>query len=90
MSKVRILKIVNWKNKEYAYVADDEPKDFCSLCCLYPQCASILKNDIRKYEISELPMTLCAQTAAELNTPFGMFLKPKEAEEYVKENNDSV
>ena len=86
--KARINKIINWKEKEYAHIIEDEPNQFCDLCAFSELCGKVNSKEL-PYE--ESPMAICAHLCLEANdTHFAMFIEASKAENYIKARNDSI
>lgn len=69
--KSKIGKIINWKGKEYAYLIDEEPAEFCDCCVFRKECAMVLSKELA-YE--ESPMKICSDLSEEFNTNFANFI----------------
>lgn len=79
--KAKIYKIINWKGKEYAYIIEDEPWEFCDICSFRDICSKVLTKELL-YEDS--PMLICNKLSKESNTHFSFFIEADKAEHYCK------
>jgi hypothetical protein len=82
--RLRISKVINWDGKEYAFVVDSEPNEFCDFCAFSVLCSEVVRH---KRTIEESPMKICMELADAENTNYCNFISNDRAQEYVDNMN---
>ena len=65
-----VAKIIKYKNKEYKYVINTEPDEYCDFCVFSQICCDVIQH---KIAVEDSPMLTCIQLSDEFNTHFANF-----------------
>ena len=65
-----IGKIITYKGKEYQYVFDSVPDQYCDFCAFSEICSEVIQH---KRDVEDSPMPLFNELSEEFNTYFANF-----------------
>ena len=74
-------KLVNYKDKEYAFIVGSESSEYCGMCVFSKECAKIPRKEI---PFKDSPMELCSELCNNDNINFSFFVESKDINKWIK------